>query len=476
MSTIEPPLYVDLDGTLLSTDLLYESFVSAFKASPWVALMSVGWLLQGRARLKEELASRASIDVATLPYREPVLEFLREERKRGRRIVLATASWTTLAEAVARHLGLFDAVLATSREGNLKGEAKATRIAAQSPDGCFDYMGDSGADLAVWRRCREAYVVEGSRGLAARVPEGVPVKRVFAAGEAGQGLRVAIRAMRPHQWAKNLLVFVPLLAAHRFADAASVVEAVWAFAAFSLLASSAYLLNDLLDLGADRAHPRKRLRPLASGALAIPAGAALCVASLLAAALLASRLAPLFQVSLATYFLLTLAYSLRLKRVAILDVISLAGLYTLRIIAGGFVIAAPASSWLLAFAMFLFFSLALVKRYAELVSLEVEGMARAPGRGYAGHDLELVLALGSASAMVSALVLALYVNGESASHLYSHPALLWILCPIFLYWISRIWMLAARGEMHDDPVLFAVKDGISYYVAASGVLVLALAK
>ena len=188
------------------------------------------------------------------------------------------------------------------------------------------------------------------------------------------------------------------------------------------------------------------------------------------------RLSPLFQVTLATYLLLTLAYSLRLKRVPILDVISLASLYTLRIIAGGFAIEAPASSWLLAFAMFLFFSLALVKRYAELVSLEIEGQQAAPGRGYAGHDVDLILALGSASAMVSGLVLALYVNGESASQLYSHPAVLWILCPILLYWISRIWLLAARGQMHDDPVLFAVKDSTSYYVAAAGVLVLALAK
>ena len=476
MSTAEPPLYVDLDGTLLSTDLLYESFLSAFKASPWVALQSVGWLLQGRARLKEELAARASIDVETLPYREPVLEFLRGERARGRRLVLATASWTTLAHAVARHLGLFDEVMATSREGNLKGEAKAERIAAQNVGGCFDYLGDSGADLAVWRRCREAYVVEGTSGLAGRVPQGVTVKRIFPAGTAGERMRAAMHALRPHQWAKNLLVFVPLLAAHRFADARSVGEAFWAFAAFSLLASSAYVLNDLLDLGADRAHPRKRLRPLASGTLGIPAGAVLCAVALLAAAVLASRLSPLFQVSLAAYFFLTLAYSLRLKRVPILDVISLASLYTLRIIAGGFAIEAPPSSWLLAFAMFLFFSLALVKRYAELVSLEIEGRQAAPGRGYAGHDVDLILALGSASAMVSGLVLALYVNGESASQLYSHPAVLWILCPILLYWISRIWLLAARGQMHDDPVLFAVKDGTSYYVAAAGILVLALAK
>jgi 4-hydroxybenzoate polyprenyltransferase len=316
-------------------------------------------------------------------------------------------------------------------------------------------------------------VVDDTGVLVKRMPQGISVKQVFPSGDGG--MRAAIRALRPHQWAKNLLVFMPLFAAHRFADPSSVAGAFWAFAAFSLLASSAYVFNDLLDLGADRAHPRKRLRPLASGALGIPAGALLGAICLIAGALLATRLSMLFQVTLATYFALTLAYSLRLKRAPILDVLSLAGLYTLRIIAGGFAIEAPASSWILAFAMFLFFSLALVKRYAELVALEIEGARAAPGRGYAGHDAEVILALGTSSAMVSALVLALYVNGETAKDLYSRPELLWLLCPILLYWVSRIWLLAARGQMHDDPVLFAVRDGASYFMAVLGLIVLALA-
>ena len=475
MSAPEPPLYVDLDGTLVSTDLLYESFVSAFRASPAVVLLAVGWLLQGRARLKEELAARASIDVATLPYREPVLEFLREERARGRRLVLATASWTSLAESVARHLGLFDEGIATSREGNVKGEAKAERIAARSADGCFDYLGDSGADIAIWRRCRNAYVVGKPRGLEGGLPASVTVRRVFASGS-GTAANAALRAMRPHQWAKNLLVFFPLIASHRFTDPSALVPTGWAFVAFCLLASGAYLVNDLLDLGADRAHPRKRLRPLAAGDLGIPAGALLSVACVAGGMAIASRLPALFQVTLLAYFFLTLAYSLRLKALPILDVISLASLYTLRILAGGFAIDTPPSAWLLVFAMFIFFSLALVKRYAELVALETQGGEKAPGRGYAGHDLEVILALGSASALVSALVLALYVNGESAKELYSRPGLLWLLCPILLYWISRIWLLAARAQMDDDPVLFAVRDSTSYFTAAAGAAVIFMAK
>ncbi len=475
MTSPDPPLYADLDGTILSTDLLYESFLSAFKASPWVAVQCVGWLMQGRARLKEELAARSTIDVARLPYRESVVAFLREERARGRRIVLTTASWVTLAEAVARHLQLFDAVMATSREGNLKGEAKANRLAAASGERGFDYLGDSGADLAVWRRSRHAYVVEPGDRLSARIPADVPVKRVFRPDRGGGAVATAVRALRPHQWAKNLLLFVPLVAAHRIADPAAVTLATAAFVAFCLVASGAYLLNDLLDLAADRAHPRKRLRPLASGELAIPAGAALLAACFAAGAAVASTLPLAFQATLATYFVLTVAYSLGLKRVAILDVISLALLYTVRIIAGGFALGTAISFWLLAFAMFIFFSLALVKRYAELIALEQEGIGKAPGRGYGGHDAEVVLAIGSSSAMVSALVLALYINGETAKNLYSRPEVLWLLCPILLYWIARIWLLSARGEMHDDPVLFAVRDKASYAAAAFGALVVFMA-
>lgn len=475
MSMSNPPLYVDLDGTIVSTDLLYESFLSAFKSSPWILVQCVGWTLQGRARLKEELAARATIDVTTLPYRTSVLDFLRGERAQGRRIVLTTASWVTLAEAVSKHLGLFDEVMATSREGNLKGEAKARRIEERSGQGAFDYIGDSGADLHVWRRCRHAYVVEPSDRLSRRIPSHIPVKQVFRPDPGGSS-GAALAALRPHQWAKNLLLFVPLAAGHRLSEPGALTSSIWAFVAFCLLASSAYILNDLLDLDADRAHPRKRLRPFASGRLSIPEGAGLFAGCLLAGIAVASMLPVYFRITLAVYVGLTLAYSMFLKRAAIIDVVSLATLYTLRIIAGTFAIGIVVSFWLLTFSMFLFFSLALVKRYAELVALDAEGPARpAPGRGYAGHDLEVILALGSASAIVSALVLALYINGEAAKNLYARPEFLWILCAILLYWISRVWLLAARGQMHDDPVVFALTDKASYLAAAAGALVVYLA-
>jgi 4-hydroxybenzoate polyprenyltransferase len=471
MSATEPPLYVDLDGTLASTDLLYESFLSAVRSSPLVLLRCFGWAMRGRVCLKEELAARASIDVASLPYRAEVIEFLREERARGRRIVLTTAAWSTLAQAVSSHLGLFDDVIATSREGNVKGAAKARRIAEAGNPGGFDYLGDSAADLHVWRHCRHAYVVEGSAGLARRIPEGVAVKRVFSTAGAGAWNRDAVRALRPHQWAKNLLVFVPAAAAHLVADPAAMVAAAWAFAAFCLTASAGYILNDLLDLGADRAHPRKRDRPFAAGRLSIPHGAVLFAGCIIAAGAIALMLPAGFALALGLYFLLAAAYSLALKRAAMLDAIVLAALYTLRIIAGTFAIAVALSFWMLAFAMFIFFSLALVKRYAELAALEADGIREAPGRAYSQRDQSLVLALGTSSGVVSALVLALYINGETAKELYSHPQWLWLLCPILLYWVSRVWAIAARGLMHDDPVVFALRDPASYAAAALGALV-----
>jgi 4-hydroxybenzoate polyprenyltransferase len=466
------PLCVDLDGSLLATDLLHESLLSTLQRSPWLILACVVWAARGRAHLKNQLALRARLDVASLPYREEVVAFLGEERSRGRPIVLATASSVLLARQVADHLKIFDEVIASTDELNLKGRRKAAELTKRFGAGGFDYLGDSASDLPVWQAAERAHIVDRSGRLAPRVRRQAKVDRVFATGSATTRLTAMLGALRPHQWVKNLLVFVPLVAAHRLQDASLLAAAAVAFAAFCALASSAYLFNDLLDLGSDRAHPRKRQRPLASGRLSVLAGGAMSLLALAAGAALASALPIAFQLSLAAYFGLTLAYSLGLKKVPILDIVSLAGLYTLRIIGGGYAVTAPVSAWLLAFAVFLFFSLAMVKRYAELVSFAADGVASLPGRGYVVADTNLVLTAGASSAMMSVLVLALYTNGDSVAALYSNPDALWLLCPILLYWILRIWLLAARGGMHDDPVLFAVRDPISYLAAASGALVL----
>lgn len=465
-----PALCVDLDGTLLATDLLHESFMAAARRSPWVVLQCAAWLATGgRPRLKQELARRAGLDVATLPYRAEVLAFLREERAAGRRIVLATASSRELAEDVAAHLQLFDEVLATTPGENLKAESKARRLLSHCGPGRFDYIGDSRADRAIWRHARVAHVVGDPAVLLRGLPENVQVQRIF---EGGQGLRAraraALDALRPHQWAKNLLVLVPVLAAHRVDDPAASSAAFQGLIAFCLAASSAYLLNDLLDLQADRAHPRKRRRALASGRLPIPWGLALCVACLAGAIAFAATLPRAFAATLAAYVALTISYSMALKRVVVVDVISLATLYTLRLIAGGFAVGVPLSFWLLAFSLFVFFSLALLKRYTELTAFAGADATPVPGRGYAGRDIDVVLAMGVASGLIGALVLALYMNGDTVKVLYRTPDVLWLLCPLYLYWIARMWLLGARAEMDDDPVLFAVRDVPTYIVVALG--------
>ena len=277
--------------------------------------------------------------------------------------------------------------------------------------------------------------------------------------------------MRPHQWVKNLLVLAPLAASHRIAEPGLVAAALTAFTAFCLVASGAYVLNDIYDLDSDRAHPRKRERPLASGRLSMPGAIALCIALFAAGALVSMLLPFAFRLILLGYFALTFVYSAALRNVLVIDVIALAALYAVRLVAGGAAVDIPLSSWLVAFAMFLFFSLALVKRYAELLALRADGIEGAAGRGYRAGDAPVVLVMGAASAMVCILVLALYTSGETVRALYGRPEYLWALCPLLAYWIARVWLLAARGKMNEDPVLFAVRDVPSYAVAVLGALV-----
>jgi 4-hydroxybenzoate polyprenyltransferase/phosphoserine phosphatase len=451
------PLCVDLDGTLIRSDLLWEGAVVALKRRPWIALLFPLWLLRGRAHLKRRIAQSALVSPDTLPYRQEVLEFCRQERDRGRRLVLVTAADEGPARAVASHLDLFDEVLASDGRRNLSGTSKRDELAGRFGPRGFDYAGDSRKDLAVWADSREAIVVAPGPGLEKAARDTARVGRVFH--PEGSRLLAFLRALRPYQWAKNLLVFVPVTAAHQVTDPAQLRAALLAFVAFSLCASAVYLLNDLLDLEADRNHPRKKGRPFASGALSIPFGLVM-VPLLLALAVAASiPLRPLFLAVLAVYFAVTLAYSLGLKELAIVDVLTLAGLYTLRILAGAAATWVPPSFWLLAFSMFIFLSLALVKRNAELRVMFAKG--RAGARGYRVEDLPVLQALGAASGCLSVLVLALYVNSGTVENLYRRPEAIWLLCPLLLYWIARIWLKTHRGLMHDDPVIFAMSDRVS---------------
>lgn len=466
------PLCVDLDGTLVRTDVLVESVLALVKRNPLYVLMLPAWLARGRAALKAEVARRVELDPAALPYRDDFLAWLRGQRQEGRRLVLATSANARFADAIARHVGLFDSVVASDEHENLSGRRKAARLVQAYGERGFDYCGNEAVDLAVWKHASGAVVVGGER-LARRAGRVSAVRARFA--DAAGGLRVVARACRAHQWVKNVLLFVPLLAAHRANDLQAGSRAALGFFAFCLCASSVYLLNDLFDLQADRAHPRKRLRPIASGAMAPLTGLALAPALLFAAGAMALALPGRFEALLASYFLLALWYSLTLKRLVLVDVLTLVGLYTVRIVAGAEAVGVPLSFWLLLFSIFLFLSLAIVKRYAELDGLRGRGELAAAGRGYVVQDLQMLQSFGVASGYLSALVLGLYIDNPEVTMLYRHPRLIWGLCVILLYWVSRVWLTAHRGQMHDDPLVFAVSDrqSLALGVAAAALVLLA---
>ena len=467
------PLCVDCDGSLIRTDLLHENVFALLKARWFMLLWLPFWLLQGKATLKRKLAEHAQVDAATLPYNEALVAWLRQEKARGRKIVLATASDVSLANRVAAHLGVFDEVMASDGGVNLAGAEKARQLSARYGERGFDYVGNSEADMAVWRQAHGAVVAGSSHGMKDRAAGVAKLLQVFQTPRAE--LRDYLKALRLHQWLKNLLVLLPALAAHRISDPATLGTALLAMLSFGLCASSVYVLNDLLDLPSDRAHPRKCKRPFASGRLPVAAGAVM-IPLLLAGSLAAAwTLHPAFKLVLLAYLLATVAYSVRLKNHVVIDVILLAGLYTTRVVAGAAATQIVPSFWLLAFSMFLFFSLALVKRYAELFAALKQDKTGAAGRGYVVDDLPLLMALGLSSAMAALMVLALYVNSPDVIRMYAQPVWLWLLVPLNLYWVSRVWMKSHRGQMHDDPVVFAVRDVQSLVVFLSCLVVMLLA-
>ncbi len=458
------PLYVDLDQTLVSADVTLESFVRFARGGVLPALLLCWWLLRGRAFAKTMVARRVRIDPRSLPYRPEVLALIAEARAEGRRVVLASGSHWRAVAAIARHLGLFDASVGTRARRNLKGRTKLAWIAGDA-GGDFAYVGDSKADRPIWRAAAEALSV-GHRPAGVRA---LPVRRKPL-------WRALLKAMRPHQWAKNALIFVPLVTSGLWADTWLIGQALAGFALFSLAASGVYLINDLLDIEADRAHRTKRHRPLASGALPIPAALVAAAALLLVPPVVAwQMLGARFAVVLIGYLALTTAYSFRLKAVMTLDVIVLACLYTMRIFAGAIAVTVPVSSWLLTFSIFLFLSLAYLKRFTELAQPTDDPRRLLGGRGYTGGDVEVVMMMGVAAGMVSVLVLALFISNATAVYDHGTPQLLSALCLILLYWLTRIWMMARRGEVSGDPIAFAITDrrSVAMGVLAAAVVVIA---
>ena len=470
------PLVVDLDGTLIKTDLLFESASQFITRHPFRLLILLRWAIKGKSHLKARLAENYLIDAASLPYNRNLVSWLSEQRRQGRKIILATASHKLLAHAVASHLGFFDEILATEGEINLKANHKRDLLISKYGEQGFDYIGNDVDDFPVWQSAQRSHVVSSSPSFIKRVDTIGNLAKTFP-NERLSLISSLAKALRPHQWFKNILIFVPLLAAQRFGDFVSNIQALIAFGVFGLTASSVYLLNDLVDVADDRHHQRKQHRPFAAGNLSLVTGWLIWpVLVLISFGLAWLLLPPAFIVVLALYFALTLAYSLRLKQSAIIDVLTLASLYTLRIIAGAAAISVPLSFWLLTFSMFIFLSLAFIKRFSELKSARqanLDGLLR--GRSYEHQDLELVSTMGIGSGYLAVLVLALYIQDSRTSELYHTPQLIWLACPILLFWISRAWLITHRGQMHDDPIVFAIKDRMSWLVGLCFLGVFALA-
>lgn len=469
-----PPLVVDLDGTLVRTDTLHEQALTLAKAQPLQTLLLPAWLLRGKAHLKQQLAQRIALDADTLPYNEVLLDWLQLEKHAGRRLVLCTAADVQTAQAIAQQLGIFDEVIASDGQTNLAAARKADRLVQQFGHKGFDYAGNSHDDLPVWQVAREAIVVNARASVLEIAQTRGNVSKVVAATTLKA--RDIAKMLRIHQWLKNLLLFVPLLAAHQFTQSAAWVTLLLAFFSFSLCASTVYISNDLLDLSSDRLHPRKRHRPFASGSVPIAWGVAISPLLALASAALAMAVGPHFLAWLAVYFALTCWYSVTLKRLVLLDCMALACLYTLRIVSGGAASGLPLSPWLLAVSGFMFLSLSFLKRHTELLPLVQRGeTAAAHGRGYVAQDAALVQMFGIAAGYASAVVLALYLHGDTVQALYKQPHAILVTVGVLVYWISWMWLQSHRGEMHDDPVVFAVKDKASLTCGAVFAASLALA-
>lgn len=465
------PLAVDLDGTLIATDLLWEGLFLLLRQNPLAIFLVPIWLLGGPARLKQEIARRVDLDPASLPYRDELLTRLRAEKAAGRSVVLATGTPLRFAEAIAGYLGVFDAVIATDGASNLTCVRKRQKLIDMYGDGGFDYAGNSKHDVSVFEAARSAIVVapdrKAARWHAAHGGELIPAPQ--------RSWRTVAKMLRVHQWLKNSLIVVPMALAHEYFNPWMLWSCLLAFISFSTAASAIYIINDFFDLALDRKHPTKRNRPLASGVIPVPFGMAAIAILLPVSFLLALLLPGSFMVVLVVYLLATTAYSFSIKRMLLLDVLMLAGLYTMRILAGTAATGVDVSFWLLAFSLFFFLSLALVKRYVELRGADLEEGEKIAGRGYRAEDQDIVAQAGMASAFSAVLVLALYIDSDAVKEQYTHPWLIWPVAPIVLYMAMRVWILARRDQMHDDPVVFIISDWRSQLMALVGAILMVAA-
>jgi 4-hydroxybenzoate polyprenyltransferase/phosphoserine phosphatase len=465
------PLCVDLDGTLTRSDTLVES-VMTLGVGMRLASALLTLIARGRAAFKDAMAKHASVDAELLPYNQGLLAYLREQKAAGRYLVLATAANEATGRAVAAHLGLFDEVVASDESQNLRGAAKAAALCARFGERGFVYAGNDASDLHIWRVAGAAVLVNTPASLSRRVSEIAPIETTLPAdGSVSPGL--LLRAMRPHQWVKNLLVFVPILTAHAIGETRAWVSAALMFVAFAATASGIYLINDATDLVADRRHPRKRTRPFASGELSLRSG---MIASVLLLAFgLGLSVISGGLIVIVAYAAMSLSYSLKLKEMPLADVFLLGALYTIRVYGGAVVTGHALSLWLLGFSGFLFLSLAILKRVTELEASKKTSPGWVNRRGYSTEDLPILLTFGCAASFASSLVLALFVQREATASQYASPILLWATVPIMLFWQCRLWLSTARGYMLDDPIVYSARDWVSWVAGGTVVALLILA-
>jgi 4-hydroxybenzoate polyprenyltransferase len=465
------PLCVDLDGTLIKSDSLFDAVCQFMHRNPARFWQLPLWLAGGRARLKAEVARRAPLDAARLPYNTALLAYLRGERREGRQIYLATGADGSLADRVAAHLGIFAGVLASDGVTNLTSGKKLALLKTRF--GEFDYIGNSSADLPLLAGARQAMLANPTGGLrlSLRLRQ-IPVAQTFL--DRRPLPRTLLKAIRLHQWAKNVLLIAPLLMSHKL-NPSAIGAVVAAFFCFSFMASASYLVNDLLDIDSDRRHPVKRLRPFAAGDLPVTGGVAFVFLLVAASVSILPWLPRHFALWLGVYIVATTAYSFYFKKVALVDVLMLSGLYTLRLLAGGAATGTPISPWLAGMSIFLFLSLAMVKRFSELENLRERGLPRTHGRGYLVADLEQIRSFGTASATAAVVVFSLYISRPDVEALYKHAGRLWLIVPLMLFWLYRVWLMGSRGEMDGDPVIFALRDRLSLLVGAAVVAVAVLA-
>ena len=479
---LDTPLCVDLDGTLVKSDTLIDSTLALARQRPGALLNLPGWLMQGKAALKQHITSAVQLDVTHLPYNRELMQFLEQQHATGRPMYLATAADKVLAERVAEHLDIFTGVLASDGTLNLAGKNKLAAFQSRFGDN-FCYIGNASPDVALLTHCLAPMVANPTSGLLSGLRK-AKITPVRSFTDKASSLKAWLKAIRLHQWAKNILIFLPLLLAHRL-NKGLIAGTLVAFLSFGLCASATYIVNDLLDIEADRKHVKKRRRPFASGDLSALSGVTVVGLFLALSFVLAALLPRIitlvdpsqvlhspysFIIWLAVYGVTTSAYSFSLKRMVLVDVIVLSGLYTIRIIAGAAATGVTISPWLAAFSIFFFLSLAFVKRFAELEGLRLRGAAPANGRGYLITDIEQLRSFGSASGYVSVFVLTQYISSLN-NQLYQHTTRLWLLLPVLLLWISRLWLLASRGELDEDPVVYAITDKRSLFL---GVLVVAI--